>query len=219
MKTVLALLASLFVVIPSALAEPTSQEQSLYDDLRSEFEDIDVQTRDVGDVLRSFDEPITISFPCDADDAHTAVTSTITTKLARFDAGLTHNEGAITGGIYVWKCSITVSGGQVNIKCENELMLNSAAILASTEKDPRIKEVEDLVILYHELLHGQLMIDAIKSSDSWRDNACNKQPNSDLDYSYTDADHLVITPLQTEFADRLILQNGGTMKVEQINPQ
>jgi len=218
LKTVGILLISLFVAFPSAFAAPTSQEQSLYDNLRSEFEKLDVQTRDVGDVLKSFDEPITISFPCDTGDVHTMVTSTITTSLAKFDSSLTHNEGAITGGIYVWKCSITVSGGQMTMNCQNELMLNSAAILASTEKDPRIKQVEDLVIFYHEMLHGQLMIDAIKSSGSWRDNACNKQPQNDLDYSYTDADHVVITPLQTDFADRLITKNGGIMNVEQIEP-
>jgi len=98
-------------------------------------------------------------------------------------------------------------------------MLNSVALAASTEKDPEIKKIEDLVVYYHELLHGQLMIDAIKSSSSWQDHTCNTPIQQDLDYSYTDANHQVITPLQTEFAKRLIEDNkGGFFKVEEITP-
>jgi hypothetical protein len=83
-------------------------------------------------------------------------------------------------------------------------MLNSNAILQSSEKDPQVKQAENLVIFYHELLHGQLMIDAIISNESWRDEVCNKPIQEDLDYSYTDAEHAIITPLQTEFAKKLI---------------
>ncbi len=198
--------------------EPSAQEQNLYNELRAEFEKLTISKMDVGDVLSSFSEPIVISFPCDAGSLHSNVDTTIQTKLAQFDNSLSHNEGATTGGIYVWKCNITISGGKMTINCNNELMLNSVAILKSSEKDPQVKQIEDLVILYHELLHGQLMIDAIKSNESWRDDTCNNPISEDLDYSYTDADHAIITPLQTEFASKLIKDIGGTFQVEEIAP-
>lgn len=198
---------------------PTSQEQDLYNKLLVEFEKLSISKKDVSDTLKSFKEPIVISFPCDTTDANTFVNATITTKLASFDDSLASHEGATTGGIYVWKCSITFSAGKLSINCDNGFMLNSNAILKTTEKDPQVKLVEDLVILYHELLHGQLMIDAIKSSEAWRDDTCNKKFQEDLDYSYTDAEHKIITPLQTEFASQLIEDADGIFQVEEITPQ
>ncbi|MBI5146224.1 MAG: hypothetical protein HZA84_03280 [Thaumarchaeota archaeon] len=198
--------------------EPSLQEQQLYNRLLADFTKLSVQKMDVSKVLESFSAPITMSFPCDSDDLNSYVTAAVKTKLAKFDNSLSH-EGTTTGGIYSWKCSITSSGGKITINCENELMLNSDTILTSTERNPKIKQVEDLVILYHELLHGQLMIDAMSSSDMWHNNACNKTPQDDLDYSYTDANHKVITPLQTEFAAQLVTNAGGKMKIEEITPE
>jgi len=199
--------------------EPTSQEQNLYNELLVEFEKLAISKKDVSDALKSFKEPIVISFPCDSTDANSIVNATITTKLAHFDDSLASHEGAVTGGIYVWQCSITFFAGKLTINCDNGFMLNSNAILQTTEKDPQVKQVEDLVIFYHELLHGQLMIDAIKSSDAWRDDACNKEFQEELDYSYTDSNHKIITPLQTEFASQLIENIGGIFQVEEISPQ
>ena len=199
--------------------EPTAQEQQLYNRLLANFTKLSIQKTDVGKVLESFSEPITISFPCNAGDLNSYVTANIRTRLTNFDTSLGHHEGSTTGGIYTWKCSITSSNGKITINCQNELMLNSDAILASTERNPKIKEVEDLVILYHELLHGQLMINAISSSEEWHQKACNKAPQDDLDYSYTDANHKVIMPLQTEFASQLIENAGGKMKVDTVSPE
>jgi hypothetical protein len=212
---------ALFAVIPAAFGayvEPTPQEQALYNTLKSEFEQITITKKDVTDTINSFSAPITFYFPCDQGETYNSVNATIQTRLAKFDSSIAHQGGAITGGIYVWKCSITVSNGKMTINCNNELMLNSAALAASTEKDPEIKKIEDLVVYYHELLHGQLMIDAIKSSSAWQDHTCNTPIQQDLDYSYTDANHQVITPLQTEFAKRLIEDKGGYFKVEEISP-
>jgi len=211
------LLSSVFPAF-GAYVEPSAQEQDLYDDLRAEFEELTISKKDVGDTLKSFSEPLVISIPCDSGSLYSNVNATIQTRLAKFDSSLSHTGGAITGGIYVWKCSITVSGGKMTVNCNNELMLNSAAISKSSEKDPQVKLAEDLVIFYHELLHGQLMIDAIKSNESWRDNVCNNPISEDLDYSYTDAEHAIITPIQTEFASKLIADAGGTFQVEEITP-
>lgn len=197
---------------------PTPKEQDLYNKLLAEFEKLTISKKDVSDTLQSFKEPIIISFPCDSTDTNSHVNATITTKLAHFDDSLASHEGAVTGGIYVWKCSITFSAGKLTINCDNGFMLNTNAVLQTTEKDPQVKLAEDLVIFYHELLHGQLMIDAIKSSSAWRDDACNKEFQDELDYSYTDSDHKIITPLQTDLASQLIQNIGGIFQLEEISP-
>jgi hypothetical protein len=220
-KTVLAVTALLFANLYPAFGnfeEPTSQEQNLYNKLLEEFEKLAISKKDVSDTLNSFKEPIVISFPCDSLDENDSVEAIITTKLAKFDNSLASHEGSTTGGIYVWKCSITFSAGKLTINCDNGLMLNAAAMSQNTEKDPEIKMIEDLVIFYHELLHGQLMIEAIKSSEAWRDDTCNKKFQEDLDYSYTDADHKIIMPLQTEFASKLIEDIDGIFQIEEIEP-
>lgn len=215
---IIALLLFSNVYVASGYVVPTSQEQDLYNKLRAEFEKLTISKKDVTDTLNSFSEPIIISFPCNAGSLYTQVDASIRTKLARFDSSLAHTENTITGGIYVWKCNITISGGKMTINCDNEYMLNSDAILKSSEKNVDVKFVEDLVIFYHELLHGQLMIEAMRSNESWHGDTCNKPIDGDLDYSYTDADHQIITPLQTEFASQLIEELGGIFKVEEILP-
>lgn len=211
------LLANLYPAF-GLFEEPTQQEQNLYNKLLSEFEKLNVSKKDVSDTLKSFKEPVVISFPCDSTDHNSFVNVTITTQLAKFDRSLDTHETTITGGIYIWKCSITYTGDKVFINCNNGFMLNSDAILQSTEKDPQVQLVGDLVIFYHELLHGQLMIDAMKTSDAWRDNTCNKKYQEELDYSYSDSEHKVITPLQTEFASQLIENMGGIFQLEEITP-
>lgn len=220
MRLGIIIIFALFTVIPAAFAyvEPTAQEQDMFDKLKSEFDKLSIPKKDVTDTTNSFSSPITYYFPCDQGETYQSVNATIQTKLARFDPSIAHSGSAITGGIYVWKCSITVSNGKMIINCNNEMMLNSQALTQSAEKDPAIKQIEDLVVYYHELLHGQLMIDAIKSSQSWQDHTCNTPIQQDLDYANTDADHQIITPLQTEFAKKLIEGEGGFFKVETIVP-
>jgi hypothetical protein len=214
-------MALVFAAMPPAFAQqaPTSQEQSLYQNMRSNFEKLDVPKKDITDVLKSFNGPVTISFPCNTGDYNKHVTATVKTNLARFDSTLSHSGGITTGGVYVWKCTITSYNGHLTIQCENELMLNYDAITSVQEKDQRIRQVEELVVFYHEMLHGQLMIDAMKSSGEWRANTCNRQPQQKLDYSHTDTDHKVIMPLQTEFAQNLIAKSGGIMNVVQVMPE
>lgn len=111
---------------------------------------------------------------------------------------------------------MTTSDGKITINCDNELKINSDFLTQDGERDPRIKKVENQIVMYHESLHGQLMIDAIKSSEEWRNDTCNKPPDGKIDYSYSDKTHKVINPLQQEFAAQLIEQIGGKMLVKEI---
>ena len=200
-------------------APPTKQENDLYNKLLAEFQKLDVEKKDVSDVLKTFEKPLIISFPCDSADLNQLVVNVVKTRLAKFDDSQVHEGGVVLGGTYTWQCTVTTSEGKITMDCNNELRLNPNVLTQDSQRDSRIQKVENLVILYHELLHGQLMIDAIKSSEKWRDDICNKPPQNKVDYSYSDKDHKIINPLQTDFASQLIKEYGGIMIVNEITPE
>lgn len=218
--SVLLIMSLLFVNLIPAFGDdyipPTKQEQQLYKKLLAEFEKLNVEKKDISEILDTFEKPLIVSFPCDSSDLNDLVVSVIKTKLARFDETQAHEGGVITGGTYTWKCTVTTAEGKITMNCDNELKINSDFLTQNGERDPRIKKVENQIVIYHELLHGQLMIDAIKSSEKWRDDVCNKSSEEKIDYSYSDKTHKIINPLQQEFAAQLIEQTGGKMLVKEI---
>ncbi|MGI0045950.1 MAG: hypothetical protein ACREBB_01995 [Nitrosotalea sp.] len=216
----LAITVLLFTNFVSAYATyepPTQQEQNLFSQLFSQFEKITVAKKDVTDVIQTFEKPLIISFPCNSTDTNNFIIAVITTRLAKFDDATAH-EDQVIGGTYTWNCLVTTEAEKVTLQCNNELRLNSNLLLNGTSVNPQVHQVENDVVLYHEFLHGQLMIDAIKSSETWRHEICNKTPQETIDYSYADPDHKIINPLQTQFASELMEQQGGELVTRYILP-
>ncbi|MDE1829499.1 MAG: hypothetical protein KGI25_04165 [Thaumarchaeota archaeon] len=214
---VVVLLLINFVSAHATYEAPSSQEQSLFSQLLSDFEKTDVPKKDVSDVIDSFGKPLVINFPCNSTDTNNFVIAVITTRLAKFDATNVH-EDQVIGGTYTWDCLVTSEAQKVTLQCNNELRLNSNVLLNGTGVDPTVHHVENEVVLYHEFLHGQLMIDAIKSSAKWRHEVCNKTPDETIDYSYADPDHILINPLQSSFASQLMEQQGGEVITKYLLP-
>jgi len=198
---------------------PTQREQNLYNQLLADFTKPDIQKKDVNGVLSTFGKPLVVTIPCNSSDLNSIVVDVVKTKLARFDETQVHPGELITGGTYTWQCLITTQEGKITNECNNELRLNPDLLTNDTGIDPRVHKVEVLVIFYHELLHGQLMIDAIKSSDKWKQDVCNKSPEGKIDYSYSDGNHKIINPLQTQFASQLVEKEGGKLIIKEITPE
>ncbi|HEV2192348.1 MAG TPA: hypothetical protein VGR54_01875 [Nitrosopumilaceae archaeon] len=197
---------------------PTKKEQDLYNQLLAKFTKLDIQKKNVSDVIHTFDKPLVITFPCNSTDINNLVVNVVKTRLARFDETQVHQGELITGGTYTWQCQITTHEGKITNECNNELRLNPDLLTNGTGIDPRVHQVENLVILYHEFLHGQLMIDAIKSSNKWKQDVCNKSPDGNIDYSYADGSHKIINPLQSHFASKLVENEGGQLIIKEILP-
>lgn len=215
--TIIALLLTNFVSAYATYEPPTTQEQNLFNQLLVQFEKTTVPKKDVTDVIRTFERPLVTSFLCNANDTNNFVVSVITTRLAKYDENNSHQD-IVTGGTYTWNCLVTTEVGKVTLQCNNELRLNPEILLNGTGVNPIIHQVENQVILYHELLHGQLMIDAIKSSGTWRHEICNKAPQQTVDYSYADPNHIIINPLQSQFASELMEAQGGEMITKNVLP-
>ena len=196
---------------------PTKEENDIFDQLLAQFEAVNATKKDVSDVIQTFQKPLVNTFLCNSQDANNQIITIVKTKLAKFDENTVHQD-LVTGGSYTWHCSEDMQGGKITLDCNNELRINPQVITNDTQIDPKLHNIENLVILYHELLHGQLMIDAIKSSPLWQQETCNIKPGENIDYSYADPDHKIINYLQTQFASDLVDKDGGKMITKQINP-
>jgi len=199
--------------------DPTIEEKKIFKNLLDKFLKLDIDIVDVSGILATFEKPRIATFPCNIEDVNDLVVNVIETRLAGFTIPVEHEGGVIVGGTYSWQCKITTSSrGIITMDCDNTIKLNPDVINPVDEKDPRSQEIDNLVILYHELLHGQLMLDAITSSQEWRNDVCNKTPDDKIDYSYSDKEHFIINPLQSEFANYLVSQKNGVFFLEEVNP-
>ena len=199
--------------------DPSIEEQKMFKNLLEQFLNLDIDKKDVSDILNTFEKPRIVTFPCNIEDVNDLVVNVVETRLAGFTVPEEHEGGVIVGGTYSWQCKITTSSkGIITMDCDNTIKLNPDVINPTEEKDQRSQKVDNLVIIYHELLHGQLMLDAISSSQEWRNDVCNKTPTDKIDYSYSDKQHIVINPLQEEFASQLVSKEGGVFFLEKINP-
>ena len=214
---IIVLLLTNFVSVYATYEHPTTQEQNLFNQLLAQLEKTTVPKKDVTDVIQTFEKPLITSFSCNANDTNNFVVSVITTRLAKYDEN-NSGQDVVTGGTYTWNCLVTTEVGKVTLQCNNELRLNPKILLNGTGINPVIHQVENQVILYHELLHGQLMIDAIKYPGTWRHEICNKAPQQPVDYSYADPYHKIIDPLQSQFASELMGAQGGEVITKNVLP-
>ena len=196
---------------------PTQEEKNNFDQLLAQFEAVNATKKDVSDVIETFQKPLVSTFLCNSQDVNNQIITIVKTKLAKFDPSTVHQD-LVTGGSYTWHCSEDIQDGKITLDCNNELRINPSVISNDTQIDPKLHGIENLIILYHELLHGQLMIDAIKSSLPWQQETCNIKPGENIDYSYADPDHKIINYLQTQFASELVDKDGGKMITKEINP-
>ncbi len=205
-------------IIPAyALYEsPTNEEKTIFDQLLAKFKTVDEPKKDVSDVIGTFQKPMVNTFSCNFHDTNNQIITIVKTKLAKFDESTVHQD-LVTGGSYTWHCSETIQNGKISLDCNNELRLNPKVISNDTQIDPQLHNIENLVILYHELLHGQLMIYAIKNSSLWQQETCNLQPGENIDYSFADPDHKIINYLQTQFASELVDKAGGKLITKEIS--
>lgn len=194
---------------------PTIQEKNIFDQLLVQFETVNATKKDVSNIIQTFQKPLVISFLCDPHDVNNQIITIIKTKLAKFDESTVHQD-LITGGSYTWHCSELIQDGKVTLDCNNELRINPKIISNDTQIEPKLHDIENMVIMYHELLHGQLMVDAINSSPIWQQEICTQQPGK-IDYSFADPDHKIINYLQTQFTSELIEKAGGKMITKEIS--
>ena len=211
--------------------QPTEIEKRLFDKIFERLEKHDglIETK-VDDVKKSLSEPLKIFFSCRAikGKAVESVTIDVSTQFVGFDERLAeqHKEGML-GGIYIWDCKAVKDSYTLTIQCTNLFMLNPSFVVKEEieSKEKRlIAMAENEMILYHELLHGQLMMNAMNDSNdalSWRTDACRFFYNNDneIDYSASDSEHKIISELEMKYLSKLIEQSNGIVIVKTIGKE
>ncbi len=211
--------------------QPTEVEKQLFEKIFARLEKHGqlIETK-IDDVKKSLSEPVKIFFPCASirDRVVQSVSIDVSTQFVGFDESLAkqHKEG-ILGATYMWDCKVVTDRYTMTIECTNMLMLNpSFMIIEDSERDERkiIAMAENEMILYHEFLHGQLMINAMKdSSDAlgWRADACKffDSNNNEIDFSAADPEHKIIPGLQMKYLSKLIEQSGGIIVDKTISKE
>ena len=117
-------------------------------------------------------------------------------------------------GAYSWNdCEIGMKKGIKTLKFTNYLMLNPGE-LREKERDA-FGKIENEGLLYHELLHGQLLIDSMRESLSWQEKVC----RHDFDFTPVDLEHRVIYDFQSDFMKKSIVEKGYRLTVKRIKPK
>ncbi len=209
--------------------EPTADEKRLFDKIFERLEKHDrlIETK-IDDIKNTLSESIQIFFSCRgvSGRAVESVTIDVSTQFVSFDEKVAgQHVGGVLGGMYVWDCKAVKTSYTLTIECKNILMLNPS-FMAREETETNEKKIismaENEVMLYHEFLHGQLLINAMKdSSDSagWRKDACRFFAGNGnvIDYSPSDAEHRIIAGMEMKFLSTLIEQNDGILMVKVID--
>ena len=184
--------------------EPNSPQRALFQKTLTELQSVALP-EGVGDVVKSLSQPVTFSFGCAQGDPVARVSVSVTTTLKAWDPAAIEAQawGRGTGeesGAYLWNGAIsTRTGAQTSEKkmeFSNALLFDPRAL---TEPQGPLGELSNQTLLYHELLHGQLLLDAMKRAD-WRESACK---NSSPDLSAADANHGRIPELEQRLAETL----------------
>ena len=216
---IIALASGSYNTFDDTFDDPSIKEKKIFQELLEKFLKTDVGTIDVSGILGTFERPFIKTFACDSDDVNELVVNVVETRVGGFKVPNELEQGVILGGTYTWQCKITTSEEKViTIDCDNTIKLNPD-VITTGRRDSRVHEIENLAIFYHELLHGQLMLDAITLSEKWRNDVCNKKPSGSIDLSYSDKEHKVIGPLQTVYTKKLVTENGGVFINEIILPE
>ena len=149
-------------------------------------------------VINSFSQILTKQFNCPPGSAVDRVIINITTRPVLWDRACAEEGKA---GTYGWVVGIPpdIVNGVKTYTATNWVMLDPGVTRSDEDSGNQPCGVEtDEALLYHELLHGQLQIDAM-DTDAWQTKACscNFGLNSEA------SDHSMIGPLEEFYADAI----------------
>jgi hypothetical protein len=169
----------------------------------------------VDDVILSLVEHVGFSFICPEGSPVFACTLDITTTVKDWDPKEAERAEKETGktpvGMYKWGINWQTVGDIKTITAENWVMLDPA-VTTDNEADPPMGTLADEGLLYHELLHGQLLINAMMSNLIWQGSAC----HCDVDLDPTgDTYHSQIYPAQDACLDA---RAAGMADVKVVEP-
>ena len=196
--------------------EPQSPQRALIEKTLAELQEVALP-EGVGDVVESLSQPVTFSFECPQGSAVGRVSVSVTTTLKAWDPAALRAQGSEgsagrESGAYLWNGFIRTGNGETTMEFSNALLFDPRAF-----KEPQgpLGALTNQTLLYHELLHGQLLINAAQRDASWRENAC---AGEGPDLEAADANHEHIPALEQTLAQTLA-ENAPDVFALSISPE
>ena len=175
---------------------PTAAERgwvaTLMDDLAA---NADAMPIPVVNASISLTKTLNWSFSCPPGSRLREIEMLVSTELVHWDPHLAGRHK--TAGTYYWGVKLYSLGEKATVTADNWVMLDSK-ILDRQARRGRTGDLVNQGLLYHELLHGELMILAMATRE-WQTKACNLE----LDLRRNDQDHHTIDPAVKRYLDAL----------------
>jgi hypothetical protein len=155
--------------------EPTMAEQLHFKTMRDSLQrHWTLYPQKIDDAIKTLSDSIAIAFDCPETTRVRSVIIKITTRLIKWDKDLLINEKRISpppdaAGYYIWHPTVIISNGEKHITADNLIMFDSS--FTEHQVNTTLRPLAEESMLYHELLHGQLLINAMYEQ-AWRDKVC-----------------------------------------------
>jgi len=187
---------------------PPQNEQNVFNTILARLNghtNLIPNTGKVNDIIMAFTSQVSQSINCPATDSTPARTVIVNmnAKLVKWNKAIVRARliggGAVVGAMFM-DFSATGFNAQ-NVKTVTmtfRMMLDPTRTLAD-EADAPLGVLANETLLYHELLHGQLMMNAVMADAVWQGKAC----SGTIDGSPSDLTHVKIFPLQEQFISKL----------------
>jgi hypothetical protein len=206
-----ALLATLAPLNASA-APPTAQETATFNAIRARITAHNASApKSAASALQTFAPGCwTSTVSCPAGGEITCIKYTVCTELVAWSAAAAGSE---QGGAYVWDPSpgITIEDGCKVVVMNNEIMIDEPA-LTPGEGDA-IGQTVNEALVYHELMHAQLGIEALATPEIVTPVCQCAGPNP---AARSDAGHGVVPGLQDGYIVSVGALNGANVQVLRI---
>ena len=184
-------------------ASPTGQEENfLWSKLAKvrEYGDLIPEGLDVDDMVSTLTVPMEHVLDCPgASDRK--VTIKMRAGLSRWDEEIvrkTVSNGDRAVGACIANYDFQWDRDAASIDFDFRLMFDMASIGGDEEEDPMGVWTNEMLV-YHELLHCELLIKAIRNDAAWAAKAC----EGDVDLAPLDAQHLTIYPAVEQVLEKL----------------
>jgi hypothetical protein len=199
--------------VPEETAPATAREQQVFDEyIRRMQDNLFRVPLAVTEVLKSYTDrrgrglelpPIDCrGYPGRKVDR---LTVRITTGLRHWQPAYVHRKlSDRTQALYSWQVETEVQGKEKRAEASNFIMFDLHSFEQAEKEFGTFGVLTNLSSVYHELLHGQLQINAILSDKSWQARAC----ACDFPTEESDADHRFIPALEKSFLVSLAKVNG-----------
>jgi hypothetical protein len=200
-------------------AEPDENENRVFaaklERIKANSLKIPVERR-VDDMIKSYEDgnPLTYTIDCGGNPAQKVVAN-IKTYFNHWDQNLVTQ---IVGSGVVGAClhDETHTGFINNVKTVDlqfHIMLDPS-ISVPHEDGSSFDKLIDETLFYHELLHGQLLINAIKNDANWKEKIC----SCEFSEEPTDGNHKIINPWEQDYLE-LIAKNEANVLVKRMPAQ